>query len=160
MNFIFAQIFALLSSICLLASFWQKKRKGILTLQILDSSFDIIQYFLLSAHTGAIISCIGATRAYAFKKTNKKYVLYFYLILYFISSILTWNGLISIIPLLAALLYTIVVWDKKEKNIRFYSILVFLLWFTYDILVKAYVNGITDIILVISNILAIKKLDK
>ena len=73
--------------------------------------------------------------------------------------LITFNGLISIVPLIAALIYTIVTWNKKEKNIRLFSILVFILWFIYDILVKAYVSSITDIILIISNFLAFYKLD-
>lgn len=159
MNFILAQTFAFFSSLCLLFSFWQKKRKQILFFQILDSTFDILQYFLLGAYTGSLISLLGATRAYTFSKTNNKFFLILFLLLYTISSIITFNGLISIVPLIAALIYTIVTWNKKEKNIRLFSILVFILWFIYDILVKAYVSSITDIILIISNFLAFYKLD-
>ena len=159
MNFILAQIFAFLSSLCLLFSFWQKKRKQILFFQVLDSSFDILQYFLLGAYTGSLISLLGATRAYTFSKTNNKFFLALFLLLYTIASIITFNGLISIIPLVAALIYTIVTWNKKEKNIRLFSILVFILWFIYDILVKAYVSSITDIILIISNTTAFYRLD-
>lgn len=159
MNFILAQIFAFLSSICLLFSFWQKKRGQILFFQILDSSFDILQYFLLGAYTGSLISFLGATRAYTFSKTNNKFFLVLFLLLYTMASLITFNGIISIIPLGAALVYTIVTWNKKEKNIRLFSILVFMLWFIYDILVKAYVSSITDIILIISNIMAFYNLD-
>ena len=159
MNFILAQVFAFLSSVCLLFSFWQKNRKQILFFQILDSSFDILQYFLLGAYTGSLISLLGATRAYAFSKTNNIFFIILFLMLYTISSLITYNGFISIIPLLAALIYTIVTWNKKEKNIRLFSILVFILWFIYDILVKAYVSSITDVILIISNALAFYKLD-
>lgn len=159
MNFILAQTFAFFSSLCLLFSFWKKKRKQILFFQILDSTFDILQYFLLGAYTGSLISLLGATRAYTFSKTNNKFFLILFLLLYTISSIITFNGLISIVPLIAALIYTIVTWNKKEKNIRLFSILVFILWFIYDILVKAYVSSITDIILIISNSLAFYKLD-
>lgn len=159
MNFILAQTFAFFSSLCLLFSFWKKKRKQILFFQILDSTFDILQYFLLGAYTGSLISLLGATRAYTFSKTNNKFFLILFLLLYTISSIITFNGLISIVPLIAALIYTIVTWNKKEKNIRLFSILVFILWFIYDILVKAYVSSITDIILIISNFLAFYKLD-
>ena len=59
----------------------------------------------------------------------------------------------------AALIYTTVTWNKKEKNIRLFSILVFILWFIYDILVKAYVSSITDVVLIISNTIAFYKLD-
>ena len=159
MNFILAQIFAFLSSMCLLISFWQKKRKQILFFQILDSSFDILQYFLLGAYTGSLISFLGATRAYTFSKTDNKCFLVLFLLLYTIASIITFNGLISIIPLIAALIYTTVTWNKKEKNIRLFSILVFVLWFIYDILVQAYVSSVTDIVLIISNTMAFYKLD-
>ena len=159
MNFILAQIFAFLSSLCLLFSFWQRNRKQILFFQVLDSSFDILQYFLLGAYTGSLISLLGATRAYTFSKTNNRFFLILFLILYTISSLITYNGFMSIIPLIAALTYTIVTWNKIEKNIRLFSILVFILWFIYDIFVKAYVSSITDIALIISNALAFYNLD-
>ena len=73
MYFVLAQIFAFLSSLCLLVSFWQRKRKKILFFQTLDSTFDIIQYSLLGAYTGSLISLLGATRAYTFSKTNNKF---------------------------------------------------------------------------------------
>ena len=155
MNLLLAQIFAFLSSSCLLKSFWQKKRIKILFFQILDSAFDIIQYTLLGAYTGSLISLLGATRAYTFSKTNNKYFLFLFLLLYIIASLITFDGVISFIPLIAALVYTIVTWNKKEKNIRLFSILVFILWFIYDILVKAYVSSITDTVLVVSNFIAI-----
>ena len=159
MNFLLAQVFALLSSLCLLISFWQKRRKKILFFQVLDSSFDIIQYMLLGAYTGAIISFLGANRAYVFSRFNKRFWLFLFLGLYVIASIITFQGGISFIPLIAALIYTMVVWNKKEKNIRLFSILVFALWFVYDILVKAYVSACTDVVLIISNLLAFYKLD-
>ena len=159
MNVLIAQIFALCSSLCLLLSFWQKKRIQILFFQTLDSVFDIIQYFLLGAYTGSCISLLGALRAYTFSKTNYKFFLYLFLVLYTLASILTFDGMISIIPLLAALLYTLVTWNKKEKYIRMFSILVFSLWFLYDILVQAYVSSCTDLVLIISNSLALYKLD-
>ena len=160
MYFVLAQIFAFLSSLCLLVSFWQRKRKKILFFQTLDSTFDIIQYSLLGAYTGSLISLLGATRAYTFSKTNNKFFLFLFLLLYVIASIITFNGLISFLPLIAALVYTIVTWNKKEKNIRIFSILVFFLWLIYDILVKAYISSITDIILIVSNSLAFYKLYK
>lgn len=159
MNLLLAQVFAFLSSSCLLISFWQRKRIKILFFQILDSAFDIIQYTLLGAYTGSLISLLGATRAYTFSKTNNKYFLFLFLLLYIIASLITFDGVISFIPLIAALVYTIVTWNKKEKNIRLFSILVFILWFIYDILVKAYVSSITDIVLVVSNFIAFYKLD-
>ena len=121
--------------------------------------FDILQYFLLGAYTGSLISLLGATRAYTFSKTNNKFFLVLFLSLYIIASVITFDGIISIIPLSAALIYTMVTWNKEEKNIRLFSILVFVLWFIYDVLIKAYVSSITDIVLIISNSVALYKLD-
>lgn len=159
-HFLLAQIFAFLSSLCLLFSFWQKRRKRILFFQMLDSCFDIIQYFLLGAYTGSIISFLGSVRAIIFLKKDEKFYLYLFLILYFIFSVITYNGIISLFPMCAALMYTVVIWNRKEKNIRLFSIFVFLLWFVYDVLMRAYVSCITDAILVLSNLLAYCKIDE
>ncbi|MBQ6354881.1 YgjV family protein [Candidatus Saccharibacteria bacterium] len=157
MNIALAQILALYSSLCLLISFWQKKRKDILNLQILDSVFDIVQYILLGAYTGCLISFLGATRACVFKKAKNGAVLLLFIALYIAASILTFRGWLSLLPLTAAIIYTIVIWNKKEQNIRFFSIFVFLLWLVYDIFVQAYVSAITDIVLVASNAAAFYK---
>ena len=156
MNLLFAQVFAFLSSLCLLISFWQRKRKKILFFQMLDSLFDVFQYILLGAYTASLL---GSTRAYFFSKFNKKIFLYIFLLLYIISAIITFNGLITVIPLIASLIYTVVIWNKKEKYIRLYSILVFILWLTHDILVEAYVSSIVDLVIIISNSIAIYKID-
>lgn len=161
MMFFVAQLFAVLSFVALLISYWQTKRSRILFYQILDSLFDVIQYFLLGGYTGSFINLIGALRAYIFgKEYNTNDMLYIFLLLYMIIGVVTYDGILSILPTIAALFYTIVVWKGNPKQIRFAAIFVSIVWICYSYSVMAYMAMITEGILLCSNIIAIIKLDR
>lgn len=117
MIFYLAQIFAILSFIALLTSYWQTKRSKILFYQILDSLFDVIQYFLLGGYTGSFTNLVGALRAYMFgKEYHSNYILYVFLLLYMMIGIVTYNGLLSLLPTMAALFYTVIVWKGNPPK--------------------------------------------
>lgn len=82
MMFFVAQLFAVLSFVALLISYWQTKRSRILFYQILDSLFDVIQYFLLGGYTGSFINLIGALRAYFLEKSITLTICYIYFYCY------------------------------------------------------------------------------
>lgn len=161
MIFYLAQLFAILSFIALLISYWQTKRSKILFYQILDSLFDVVQYFLLGGYTGSFTNLIGAVRAYIFgKEYNSNVILYIFLCLYTLIGIVTYNGLFSLLPTIAALFYTVVVWKGNPKQIRIAAIFVSILWIIYSYSVMAYMAMITEGILLCSNLFAILYLDK
>lgn len=161
MIFYTAQVFAILSFLALLISYWQTKRSKILFYQILDSLFDVVQYFLLGGYTGSFTNLIGALRAYIFgKEYHSNFMLYVFLCLYMLIGIVTYNGLFSLLPTIAALFYTVVVWKGNPKQIRIAAIIVSILWIIYSYSVMAYMAMVTEGILLCSNMFAIIYLDK
>lgn len=160
MTFYLAQIFALLSFICLLVSYWQPKRSKILFYQILDSLFDTVQYFLLGGFTGSFMNLIGALRAYIFgKESEDRKILYGFLFLYLMIGIITYDSLTSILPTIASLFYTHIIWKGNPKQIRIAAVFVSILWIVYSYSVMAYMAVITESILLCSNVIAIIRLD-
>lgn len=163
--FILAQIFGLLGSIAMLLSNWQKTRNKVLTLLILDSICYFIQYILLGALSGAFTNVIGLIRTIIFKYKDKykvldnKIILFIILLIYLIVGIITYDGIISTLPVIAAIIYTSVLWQDNLKIIRIGTFIMILACFIYNIAVEAYTGAVVEGILLISSVLAIIKLD-
>lgn len=163
-----AQIVMLLAFIVMISSFWCKKRENILRLQILSSVLFVTQYILLGAYTGALMNFISIGRAYIFGKKNEcksnskikwgsNWILFGFVAAFIIASIATWDGVISIMALMATLVYTFAMWADKPQYIRLGSNIASVFWFTYNFFVGGYVGCVTETILFSSNTVAIIK---
>ena len=161
----FVQVIGVFAFLILLISFWQKDRKKILFLQAVMSILYALHYFLLGAYSGSIVNIIGIFRAYTFSKknNNKLYssnlVLYLFLVLFLVSGVITYDNIFSILPIIAALLYTLAIWNDKSSTIRIGSLFVSCIWIIYNIIVGSHVGYITESILLISTALSVLKLD-
>ena len=164
-SFILAQIFGLLGALSMLLSLWQNTRNKVLSLLILDSLFYFIQYILLGAFSGAFTNIIGIIRTIMFKGKDKykllqsKLFLTIIIIIYITVGIITYDGITSIFPIVASILYSVVLWQDNVKNIRIGTSLMILSWIIYNLCVGAYVGALIEGILFISSIIAIVKLD-
>ena len=162
---VFAQIFGLLGAISMLLSSWQKTRNKVLTFLILDSIFYLIEYIILGALSGAFINVISIIRAIIFKYKDKykilqsNVILLLVLLLYILIGIFTYDGLISIFPVIASILYAIVLWQDNVKKIRLGSAIMILSFLIYNIAVGAYLSILVEAVLLISSVAAIIKLD-
>ena len=162
---IIAQVFGMFSALSMMLSNWQSTKKKMLLCLLFDSIFCIIQYILLGAFTGACSNIISLIRVIIFSKkdTNKylnnKSVLYAIILLYIIMGIITYDGVISILPSIATIIYTIVLWQDNPTKIRFGSSIMFLMWFVYNLAVGAYISSIVEVISLISAIASIIKID-
>lgn len=166
----FIQFIGLLAFLFLLASFWNKNRKRLLTFQIIDSILYALHYFLLGAVSGFIINVIGIIRAFVFSKKeekeiyNSKILLFFFLFLYLISgyiiiSFFAVPNILHLFPILAALIYTLIIWNKDTKTIRRGNLFISIIWIIYNYIVGSYIGIITETILFISTLFSILKLD-
>lgn len=164
-TFILAQIFGLLGALSMILSNWQKTRNKILSLLIFDSIFYSLQYLLLEAYSGAFTNIVGILRIIIFKNKDKyqilqnNYFLFSIIIVYTLIGILTYNGLTSIFPVIASILYSVVLWQDDVRKIRLGTTVMIISWLIYNIVVGAYLSAVIEAILLISSITAIIKLD-
>ena len=114
----------------------------------------------------ALFSCvIGAVRTLIFlkfEKSNQKTPLWVLLIIVAItiySGFLSYDGLISLIPVLAGIMYTISIWQTNLKVYRGVCIINGLVWILYNFAVGAYVSIISSFIECLAAIIAIIKYD-
>ena len=92
-----------------------------------------------------------------FLKTN--YPLFIIIFLYVIINIFTYDGISSLFPAIASIIYAFVLWQDEPKKIRFGSSIMLAMWFVYNLFVKAYVGAIVELVLFISSVIAIIKID-
>lgn len=163
--FIASQIVGVFAFSIYLASYWQKDRRTLLILSIIECVLFAIQYFLLGSLTGAIINLIGIIRSTSFIYKDKNNFMKKYFMpgiihaLYFLNAIFTWEGLITIVPTIASFMKCHTMWQNNTKTIRRNGIPIQTLWLIYGIYLNSYVSIIFQIILIISIAVAIIRLD-
>lgn len=163
--FLIAQIMGACGALAMMLSSWQKSRKKIFFFLIFDNVFYFLQYIFLGAYSGAFTNVVGLLRTIIFSQKNKnkffstKVPLFGIIILYVIINIFTYDGISSLFPAIASIIYAIVLWQDDPKNIRIGSAIMLLMWFVYNLVVKAYVGALIEGILFLSSLIAIIKID-
>ena len=143
-----------------------KTKEKILVFQIIANIFVAIQYFLLNALTGGVVAIINTIRCvifYYYKKKDKKPSILFlsiFIIVAIISGILTWQNEYSIIPIIAAIVFTYGLWQDNVKITKICTAITSGNWIVYNLIVGAYVGAIQSIAECISAIIAIFRYKK
>ncbi len=146
--FILAQIFGLITLIITVINIQLKSKEKIVMLNVWANVAITIQYFLLGAYTGAIVSILNALRDivyFLFKKKKLKpsiIVLLIFEIVAIVSGILSWQNIWSIIPIIVTIIYTYGLWQDDIKILRVTTVIIGYGWTIYDIIVKAYVAAL------------------
>jgi len=154
-TYIFSQICAILATIFLGITYISKNKRNVLLFCFVSAILYGFQYLLLGAFTGMVLSFLNIVRAVLFYSNNKKnkdnsiYSLLFLNTLFVLSAIFTWNGAISLLPLIASVLFAYSLWQKEIKLYREISVFVTTLWLIYDILVGTIFGCVSDVILIL-----------
>lgn len=157
-----AQGFGVLGLLVMVISLFQKNKDKMLGYVVFNGIFFGIEYLLLGAYSGMFSNFFGIFRTYVSKEKekhrnlNKWYILLFFIIGYTIIGFISFDGkIISLLPIIAEIIYVITLWQKDVRRIRIGTLLMVILWLIYDIFVKAYPSMITDLIVMSSTIVAI-----
>lgn len=163
--FVISQIFSGLAFVMLVLSFYQKKKSNMLAFQVADSLFDGIHFCLLGAFSGGIINFVGMIRSIIFLEKEKhtwlnNVMIYIsFILIYMLICIFTYDGIISLLPTIGVIIFASALWFGTPKTIRFMGVIASIFWLSYDICVRSYVEITTEIILLISTIGSMLKLD-
>ena len=159
--FIIAQIIGGIVLILTVISVQFKTKEKILICQIVANILVAIQYFLLNAITGAVISIINAIRCvifYYYKKKDIKpsvIILIIFEVIAIISGIYTWQDIWSLIPIVVTVVYTYGLWQDNVTVIRITAGVVGFGWAVYNVIVMAYVGALQETAQLVSSVIAI-----
>ena len=155
----YIQLIGLLGFCILVLSFYKKDTVKILTYQITSNFAYTVHYFLLGGLSGAFCSLIGIIRNIVLiKSNNKKIIIPIFILLYLIVTILFYEGIYSLFPMIANSAYLITLTYKKKKPLLIGAIISSILWILYSIFVSSYVSIVTESILLISNTIQLIRL--
>lgn len=162
-NFIIAQIIGTIALIVLMLSFQKNKKEILLKYQIISSFLYALQYLFLKAYTGSLMNIICAVRNFIFNKyDNKKVPIYWLIIVIFLMitfSLITYIGPISLLPMIAVVLYSVALWGGNLKIVRFVEVISCTFYIIYNINVLAITGLISTIIELLSALVSIYKFD-
>lgn len=157
MNFI-AQIIGSLAISIWVLSLQSKQRSKLLKLQSLANLLYFFEYILLGAFSAASMNLTSSIRCLLFsKRTEEETKIWniIFIIIIFILGIITYNGLLSLIPIIITSLYTI----SSSKNDTKYNRIVVLtsafIWTYYNYKVKAYITILGNVFEIISGIISL-----
>ncbi|MBE6158984.1 MAG: YgjV family protein [Firmicutes bacterium] len=161
MTYVVAQIIGFIAFIFSLIAYHKKNKNKILGNMIISNVLNLIHYLLLGAYSGCITKVLAIIRDnfIILKDKNKKLSSNIYLILfiliYIIAGIFTYNGVLSLLPLMAALIYIIFIWNGKELTIKKVAFGTYFLWLIYNICVLSIPGIISNVVSIISTFIAI-----
>lgn len=153
-----AQIIGGLAISLWVVSIQNKERKNILLFQGVANLLYIIEYSLLNAYSAASMNLISTIRCFIFRKVDEKKlhkltIIFIGLIL--ILGLLTYNGILSLIPILISIIYTISSSNKNAKYNRIAILIAAFIWIYYNYKVEAYITIVGNIFEIISGILSL-----
>ena len=160
--FIIAQIIGGIAFLLSLIAYHRKKKEKILENMIISNILNFIHYLLLGAYSGCITKIIAICRDYFIILKSKKHFLSsniflsIFILVYIVTGILTYNNIWSVLPLLAAIIYIVPVWNGDEATIRKTAFGCYFLWLIYNIFVFSIAGIISNVISIISTFIAIK----
>lgn len=158
----YIQLIGILAFCVLVLSFYNKKTSTIVAYQIVSNFAYTVHYFLLGALSGAYISFIGIFRNIAIikVKTHKKTLVGIVILLYLIITLIFYEGIHSLFPIVANSAYLITMVMGTKKSLLIGGIISPILWASYGLFVGSYASSITESILLVSNIIQLINLLK
>ena len=158
-------IFSILAFLALVISICIKERKKSLCVQSLNCLFEAVYDFIISAYTGAVLSIINFIRTFIFinkNKINKR--IYLFILIFFegiiiVNCLLTWNGLISLLPTIGSIIRTYCLWQSDMRLVRISGITTGIFYGTYYIFYQSWFMVLGDLILLLVGIYAVYKND-
>lgn len=157
---ILANIFSLIGRTLFVLSSFPNTKKGILIFQIFDATFDSLACLVSGSYSGATTTLIAIFRnILAAKNINNKLItIIICMIMLITGTIFNDKGLIGFFPIIASITYTLIIMlTTNVTATRVGLILHLLLWLVHDIHFLLIPAIITDVLVVIINLIKIKK---
>lgn len=160
-----SQLFVAISYLFLITTYFSKKRKNIIIYNFGATIAMGVAYYFLNAYTGLAMIFVAIIRNILFyKNDDKKKNIFSLILIYAITitlTIFTYNGLLSLLSVIATMLYTYSIWQKNTKTYKILGVPIGFLWISYNIYIKSIFGIICEGVLVISALIGfIKHNDK
>ena len=163
-TYIISQIFTIINYTLVASTYYYKNRKTILIINFLSVVAEGCSYLFLQAYTEFAMCIVALIRNLIFvideRKNHKQdtiskkdimILITLYGIIIF-SVIFTYDGILSLLSVVATMLYTYSVWQKKTKVYKLLGMPIGVLWILYNIFIKSIFGILLESILLLCSI--------
>ena len=155
------QILGFIYALFLIISSFGRVANKILIIQTFAFFFKAMHYYLLGGMSGFITSIISLIRNLVFTKIKaSKIWTIIFIILFILSGIYYYQGFFCLLPVIATIIYTIIINYDNPKYLRWGMFFTSVAWLIYNIYIISYAGTLIQTAVLMTNILAIIKLDK
>lgn len=160
MQQIIAQIIGVGGSACIIYCFQAKNSKNLFLLQLFGAVLFCVYFGLLGAYVGFTQNLLAIGRNSLLisdkKWTSHPAMLILLLLSFVVTGILTFDGFFSVLPPVAMVVSTLVMWTKKGKAIRIGQFFgVSPLWLTYNVSVFSISGIVTESFVLLSVVVSV-----
>ena len=156
-----------IAGVCLsFLSYQQKRRRNIITINIVSRFLFVLQYALVGAFEGAMLDLVGAIAAVIAQQKSRPFVqrhlrlvMVAVYVMIFGSVLPLYQNFLSFFPAIGVALHITAFWLNDEKRIRQVSLLGCPFWFTYNLCSRAYGALVGDVTTISSLIIAMLRYD-
>lgn len=162
-NFIIAQLISVITVVATIVGLFQKEKFKTLICFTVCNVTMMLTYFFLDRLLSIILVAIATIRTivyFIFVIKNKKpniFVFVTFEVALVVTSVLLWKDYIDLLMLVNLSIVTYTTWQDDMKILRIGYIVSAIFLIVYDILAKAYVGAVSELILFISSVLAFVK---
>ena len=162
---IVVQLIGFVGLVFLVLAFQQKKRGGILGVMLTGQLIFLIHFALLGAWTGVAMNIVGSFRTLVFRYRGVKnwasgaYWPWIFIALFWAGSLVSWQGMISLLPPTAMTIETIGLWMKNPSRIRLINLFPHPFWLAYNMINQSWAGIATEVFVIISVMVAILRYD-
>ncbi len=161
-----AQGVGLVALIFSVFSYQSKTRDKLLGRQMAGAFIYMLHFALLSAWTGFAMNALVALRNWIFGKKNthswagSPAWMFLFMVLAVASLFFTWEGYISLLPVIAMILGVYARWQEQVSQIRIFTLIGCILWIPYNVTVQSYTGVVIDLIVIGSVVYGMWKHDR
>jgi hypothetical protein len=146
-----------------LAAYQINRRRGLLLISTVSALLYSVAFWLLHAYTGSALNFLAAIRCYTFRSNATKHSSTKTFLIFGAASLaatlLTWNGLISLLPLAGTLLYAFSESQIPTRSLRRTGFLAPPVWFLYNLFTGFYPGMFVEVFVLISNMVGQYRFD-
>ena len=164
MIFWIAQIIGVIALLMVIVSFQQRTQKRIMFFQLFSTALFVVHFSLLGLYTGSILNAVAFFRSLVYYNKEKKWgntPLWpaVFTAVSVVAGIVTWDGALSLLPMLAMVLSSVSTWLSSAKLVRIFNLPGSAMWMVYNFAGQSYPGAVTEIISTVSVIVGIIRLD-
>lgn len=150
-SYFISQIIGIVAAVLLLASFQQKTHKRIVFMQACAGMLFGIQFLMLGAYEGMVCNFIGMFRSFTYSFRTKSRIVdsvfcpAFFALAFLIGTVITYKNLFSLMPLIAMVISSFVLWIPQTQKLRVLTFPTSALWLVYNIICGSVSGIITEL---------------